>query len=229
MDREAREGSGKAIQDAYLKIHENFLRENYADVDSLANSYLAGSRPKPNSEDVLYLHALSLLKLNRADEARSKLRQLENTFTSQDRKASASASIADSYYYEGNFLKGAEAYKETLKKYPQSDQTTYVLYRLRELSQKPVNPKFSTPALPLRQVALEEAPFFSVQVGSFAKVRNANALMNKLIHRQYSAYIDRDPRSILYRVRVGRLASKSEAAALESRLKNEGYPTKITP
>ena len=55
MAREARESPGKSISNAYLKIHENFLRENYSEVDRLADSYLADGSSKPNSEDVLYL------------------------------------------------------------------------------------------------------------------------------------------------------------------------------
>ena len=235
MKRESRESPGKSAQDAYLKIHENFLRENYAEVDRLANDYLSGDPSKPNSEDVLYLQALSLLKLNRGDEARTKLNELESSFASSDRKASASASLADSYFYEGNQAQAFQAYQETLKKYPNSDQTAYVLYRLRDLSAKLGRPLSSvtqtTPgsASLLKQMSLEETPFFTVQVGSFSKVRNANALMNKLIRRSYSAFIDKEPQSGMYRVRVGHLPNKADADALETRLKTEGYPTKIYP
>ena len=261
IERERRESSGPSVSDAYLKIHENFLRENYLEVDRLADSYLSGGRGKPNSEDVLYLQALSLLKLHRGDEARTKLKELEINFESSDRKASASASIADSYFYEGNQGQAYQAYQETLRKYPNSDQTAYVLYRLRDLSVKLGKPQDSdyfkasvlkanpdsqqvkdsisrfssvtqvpqTAAGPLKQMSLEEAPFFTVQVGSFSKVRNANALMNKLIIRSYSAFIDKDTPTGMYRVRVGHLPSKAEADVLEARLKSEGYPTKIYP
>lgn len=261
MEKERRESLGRSTGDAYLKIHENFLREDYAEVDRLANGYLSGDSSKPNSEDVLYLQALSLLKLNRGDEARVKLRDLENSFVSTDRKASASASIADSYDYEGNLSMATQAYEETLRKYPNSDQTNYAQFKLKELYAKLGRPRdadrfrtrtpdrnpgnarvkdsvsrpsrvtqvvmSSTPSW--KQLSLEETSLFTVQVGSFAKVRNADALMNKLIHRHYTAYIDKDASSGMYRVRVGRLSNKSEADSLEAKLKSEGYPTKIVP
>jgi len=261
LERQSREAGGKLATDTYLKIHENFLKENYAEVDRLAKDYLSDGSGKPNADDVLYLQALSLLKLGRGDEARMKLRDLENSFASVDRKASASASIADSYFYEENSEQAYQAYQETLIKYPNSNQTTYVLYKLRDLSVKLGKPKnvdyFKTqlldknpksaqiqdsvnryvtvirsappPVQPLKQIAVEEIPFFAVQVGSFSKIRNANALINKLHRARYEVYVEKDPSSGMCRVRVGKFTSKADALTVESRLKQEGYPTKIYP
>lgn len=232
MLHEAKESPGRSSKDAYLKIHENFLRENYSEVDRLAASYLAGGLSEPNAEDVLYLQALSLLKLNRGDEARSKLRELEGSFTSTDRKASTSASIADSYFYEGNNAAARQAYQETLAKYPNSDQTSYISSRLKELSSKLgayVPPSVLPPVQSWKRTLPGETSYFTVQVGAFSKVRNANALMKKMIRRHYDAYVDRDAQTGIFRVRVGRLPNKTEASALEERLKGEGYPTQIYP
>lgn len=248
--REARE-SGPSSDLLYQRIHENFLREDYTTVDKLSREYLARGRKPPNAEDVLYLQSLSLLKLNRSEEARGKLRELENDYaSSDDARASAHASIADSYYYEGNFDLAAQSYEETLARYPASDQTPYVLSRLVELSPKLNRPEeaetykarllkdypqsqevknFPPSAVPLRQMGLEESIFYTVQVGSFSKQRNAQRLVNKLLNRQYDAYLGEDESGSRYRVRVGRFSSKSEARVLEDRLKKEGYPTKIYP
>ena len=221
LERESREFGRRVDNDAYLKIHESFLKENYAEVDRLSKDYLLSASNKPNTEDVLYLEALSLIKLNRGNEARIKFRELENSFTSSDRKASASASIADSYYYQGDLENAMTSYQETLKKYPSSDQTTYATYKFREISSKL--------GRPLRQQALEEAPFFTIQVGSFSKIRNANLLIRKLSGLHYEAYSEKDSSSGMIRVRVGRYTSRLEASATESRLKKDGYPTKIYP
>ncbi len=239
--RESRESGQKPLTNDYLKIHENFLRENYAEVDRLSNDYLSHGLDKPNSQDVLYLQALSLLKLGRGSQARASFRELENSFTDTDRKASASASIGDSYYYEGNFDQAAEAYRETLSKYPNSDQTTYITYKLKEMSSKSGSASGSLNNLsapyrgitaqpePLKQNGIEEMPFYTVQVGSFSKSRNANALIHKLNNRHYDAFVEREPSNGLYRVRVGRFSSRADAAMIESRLKQEGYSTKIYP
>ncbi len=208
----------------YQKIHESFLREDYSGVDRLAEDYLRDSRAESNREDVLYLQALSLFKLNRGSQAREKLASLENAYGTADHKASASASIGDSYFYEGDFPKAYESYQETLRKYPDSDQSAYLSQRLSE-----IDIKLQKPTSPLRQMALEEHSFFTVQVGSFSKQKNAEALTNKLRYYQYDAYLDRDETGRMYRVRVGKLASKEEALTLESRLRKEGYPTKIYP
>ncbi len=242
--------SGSSSDKLYQRIHESFLREDYAVVDTLSREYLSRARDRSNAEDVLYLQSLSLLKLNRSEEARVKLSQLENDYASSDARASAHASIADSYYYEGNFDLAYKSYEETITRYPASEQTPYVLSRLIELSAKQDRPKetemykvrllkdypnsqevknFPPSAAPLKQMALEENAFYAVQVGSFSKRRNAQGLIDKLLRDQYDAYLKADESDRMYRVRVGKLSSKEEALVLENRLKKEGYPTKIYP
>jgi len=232
--REARESgvvreSKASINAAYEKIHESFLTENYSEVDRLSKEYLAAGKNQPNTEDVLYLQALSLLKLNRAEEARQKLRELENSFIPTDRKASASASIGDSYFYEGNYPRARESYEETLRKYPFSDQSAYLKSQLNEISMKSGGLTGIVEKGPgLIHQRNGQVPF-TVQVGSFSKQKNAKALVNKLLFRNYDAYVEKNEADRMYRVRVGKLNSKEEALALESKLKKEGYPTKIFP
>jgi cell division septation protein DedD len=70
-----------------------------------------------------------------------------------------------------------------------------------------------------------------VQVGSFTNLTNARNLCNKLIQKGYEAYIEDAAlkSKTTYRVKVGKLKLRSEAANLENRLAAEGYPTKICP
>ena len=77
--------------------------------------------------------------------------------------------------------------------------------------------------------SLEETPVYTVQVGSFARERNASTLVNRLKRLSYDAYLEKDPIQNKCRVRVGRLQSRTEAEGLESKLRREGYPTKIYP
>ena len=128
---------GAKIQESlYPKIHESFLKQDYLAVDRLSKDFLLNSKNEEHRQDVLYLQALALLKLNRAFEARVKLRELENSFELTDDKAAASASLGDSYYYAGDSELAYENYKTTFEKYPNSNQSSYVLYKLLELSQK---------------------------------------------------------------------------------------------
>ena len=92
---------------------------------------------------------------------------------------------------------------------------------------EPPPPPAERPAPP--RPTAEEGGFFTVQVGSFASGNNAADLLNKLRDESYDAYIERPSGKRMYRVRVGRLASREEAAALEARLKKDGYPTRIFP
>ncbi|MGH7197548.1 MAG: SPOR domain-containing protein [Candidatus Omnitrophota bacterium] len=225
-ERLAREAHnlGPSYTVAYEKIHESFLRDDFAGVERLTREYLSGSSNKPNREDVLYLRALSLAKLNRGEEARRKLRELESDFQSADDRAGVSTSIADTYFYDGNHALAAASYEDTLRKYPQSDQASYIRERLSEMSVKPL------PAI----VVLDDRPagkgaFFTVQVGSFSRQKNAQGLVDKLNRQNYQAYLEPSDVERMFRVRVGKLASREEAMALERRLRREGYPTKIYP
>jgi len=233
-ERLAREAQnfGPSYSVAYEKIHESFLKDDHAGVERLAREYLSGSQNKPNREDVLYLQALSLMKMNRSEEARQKLGELEREFRSAEDRAGAAISIADSYYYEGNFSTAASAYEEAFRKYPESEQKSYVSERLKELSDKQgrtLGPMVivldAEPAAPAQQAGQN----FTVQVGSFSNEKNARALVYKLSRRKYEAYLEMDEADRMYRVRVGKVPSRQEALSLETRLKREGYPTKIYP
>lgn len=222
-------------QTVYQKIHESFLKEEYSNVDTLADQYLSRNPGAPDANDVLYLQALSLLKLDRSDEARDKLRRLENTAANPELKANASASIADSYYYEGNHARAYQSYKETMGKYPSSDQKDYLRERLLELSSEfgyttvRDTPKNFPLMTPQKQVATEEIPFYAVQVGSFSKLKNAEQLVKKLLRQGYESYIADDKSHGMNRVRVGKFSSRSGAMRTEMKLRREGYPTKIVP
>lgn len=202
----------------YQKIYESFLAERYTEADRHCSEYLALSGEKPNKDDVLYLQALTLFKLGRRAEGRQKLGQLEASFSSSNRKASASATIADSYYDEGDYRSAEMAYRQTLERYPQSDQSTYIRSRLNEMSSK----SESASAPMAAQVGT-----YSVQVAAFSKEINAQRLVKKLNTRGHEASYEKVPRRKLYRVRVGRLSTRREAESLNARLRAEGLSGKI--
>jgi tetratricopeptide (TPR) repeat protein len=211
----------------YEKILESFLKEDYAGTTKLTAEYLSNPKNKSNLEDVLYLQSLSLLKLGRADEAREKLKDLEKQFQSSDAKASAAASVGDSYFYEGNLKEALQRYRETLSRYPQTDQTAYLHARVSEISGKLAKPPLLS--LPPNPPLVEEKPFYTVQVGAFSRRRNAAAFLEKLLSRGYPAYLEDADEHHVYRVRIGKYPTKAEALAKAARLNDEGYPTKVIP
>jgi len=81
----------------------------------------------------------------------------------------------------------------------------------------------------LKETSGYAGSYFSVQVGCFGNKTNAEKLRVKLINKGYQAYILQLPGDKLYRVRVGKLSSRSDAGSLERRLKAAGYSTKVCP
>lgn len=231
---------------SYAEIQESFLREDYSEAERLSENYLSGS-DRSRADEVLYMRALSLLKLGRAPEARNVLNEVERTARSADLKSQAAVSIGDSYYLQNDVSNAYQSYAMVLKKYPGSDETPYVQNKIAELSKKTGNSVTELPAKSLKrdlamprahaaskpvsfhQGSVEESPFYAVQVGSFSKERNARLLMQRLARSKYDAYLDNRVRDGLFRVRVGKFANREDAAALEYRLKKDGFPTKIRP
>ena len=82
-------------------------------------------------------------------------------------------------------------------------------------------------------VAVAAAPTngFVVQLAAFADDKGANALANKLKRANYAAYVEpvTTSRGTLWRVRVGGYASRTDADAARTKLKDEGYSGIVAP
>ncbi|PIQ84921.1 MAG: hypothetical protein COV73_06330 [Candidatus Omnitrophica bacterium CG11_big_fil_rev_8_21_14_0_20_43_6] len=68
---------------------------------------------------------------------------------------------------------------------------------------------------------------YSVQAGFFTSSANANNLKDRLLMKDYAAYVENSGTG--YRVKVGRVKSKREALDLENKLSRDGFQTKICP
>jgi cell division septation protein DedD len=66
-----------------------------------------------------------------------------------------------------------------------------------------------------------------VQVGFFSNQANASKLVDKLLAKDFPAYIENSAGG--YRVRVGKFTTQKEALDLEGKLSKEGYQTKVCP
>ncbi|MGE5279998.1 MAG: SPOR domain-containing protein [Deltaproteobacteria bacterium] len=76
-----------------------------------------------------------------------------------------------------------------------------------------------------------EKVWYTVQVGAFTDFKNAEAFVNELKVKGYDVYsvLCMLSGKKLCRIRIGRFADKSEAAALQDKLKREGYYSKVFP
>jgi DedD protein len=69
---------------------------------------------------------------------------------------------------------------------------------------------------------------FSIQVGAFGSEATARQLASELGKRGYKAYVTREGADARFKVRVGPIASRSEAEQTSTRLKTEHHlPTWI--
>ena len=202
------------------KIYENFLKGNYSETESLASTYLASNSSFEDAGEVAYLQALSLLKLGRLSEARTKFNLVAQSPRPSPVKAAACASLGDSYFIEKHADLALLWYEEVLQKYPDSDEASYVRDQIRKIGK----PAGEAPAK-----SQEKKFFYTVQVGSFSSERNAKTLIQKLAKSEYDAYLEKDDTGGFFRVRVGHLDRKEDARILESSLKQEGYITRIYP
>ena len=76
--------------------------------------------------------------------------------------------------------------------------------------------------------AANHARPYTVQVGLFRNKIYADNLLLRLKRQGYPAFLDMDPKTGFYRVRVGEYDDLDRAVDLEQRLKNRGYTTFLT-
>ncbi len=214
------EARGKS-SNSYEAVMESFLSGDFAKSERLADNFR--SRSKDNrSEEMVLIRALSLMKLGRFEEARPILQTLESSASSVELRAQAAYSLGDSYYFQNDRAQADIQYKKAVEQHPGHGEAEQVR-RLLGLSHP------TRASTPLHQTGIEEGLLYSVQVGAFSKRRNAERLLNKLMRNRYDAYISQEEASQHFRVRVGHLTVREDAQSLESRLKQDGYPTKIFP
>lgn len=215
----------------YQDVLRFFLKQDFAAAESAATHFMKHRAGEADYHEAAYLRALSLMKLGRFAEARPLLQSIEQEAQSRPLRAHAAYSLGDSYYFavgedksQAGFgiRKEADAfYREALRKYPEHGEASAVRKLLGIDHLVAVTPNLA------RQFGVEEASLFTVQVGAFSRERNAQRLLNRLLQKQFEAYIERIEGSSPYRVRVGHFADPSLAEKESSRLHALGYRTKI--
>ncbi len=217
-----------------------YLQGSYS--DSIEECAVNISQDK-ETDKAYYLLGLNYLKLNDPEKAREKLNTLIDNYGSSPYLNSARLSYADSYFMEQDYLKAKTHYENILRNNPAQAASAYLglarcalktgdWQKAKDYAQA-IQDKFpkSLEARLAKDLFSGGDFFFTVQVGSFANQKNAQRLTQKLINAQFEAYIDQlnSEKTPLYRVRVGRLDSRSEAEKLKNTLEQKGYPARIYP
>ncbi|MCM8782137.1 MAG: tetratricopeptide repeat protein [Candidatus Omnitrophica bacterium] len=232
---------------------ECILKGNYEEAYESCQKLMSYPSARKVKGEILYLSGLCSLKLGRFLEARSYFNDVI-LMGKNNLKIDAYLGIADSYFQGGKFDKAFDSYKQTLKECDTGGVEGIVYYKLGETSYKmgraedakyyfdkvikefpfSFEARLSSNFLYKNASSFTEAAksdFYSIQVGCFNEKDNADKICEKLVKDGFAVYIlesqgSEGPR---YHVKVGRLNSREEAMALETRLKRTGYPTKICP
>lgn len=219
-----------------------YLQHSYSDsINECASLIERGN----NLDYAYYLLGLNYLKLNNTDKAREKLSYLLDKFKTGKFIDAARLTYADSFFMDQDYAKAKDGYEELLKN--RSSLGSILYYRLGQCALKTGNWQeaknyFNTlkSSYPLSLEAIQSSGliqaqvddlFFTVQVGCFANINNAQKLVEKLKSKDFPVYIDEigAPDGRLYRVRVGKLKSRQEADGLKDILDKAGYPTRVFP
>jgi tetratricopeptide (TPR) repeat protein len=228
-----------------VKIH--FLEGDYKSAIMEGEKILALNSYSPDSDELYYILGLSYLKdgnyLRASDIFEIILREFKNSAFGEEAKLG----LGDVYFIKGDFVRARDYYKDIINNNPDTRLKSQLYYRLSECAFKlgdaqqgkfyldklkqefPLN--FESRLYKDLYVFSDSEFYYTVQVGSFLNITNAENLLNKLNDKGYNAYIqeiDSESRKI-YRVRVGKLKSRLEVIQLKDRLTQEGYPTKIVP
>jgi len=221
---------------------EAFVKGDYEEVLRCGEAYL--DRNLKHDEKVRCLVGRALLKLKRFDEARGYfMNVVEN---SKDKKflAEANIGIADSYYLDEEYRQARDYYEKVARSFPDSDSLNIVYYRLGDCYSKLENDstakEYYDKLMRLYPDSLEAkllkgegsgSVTYSVQVGSFNKMENAERLSGELKAKGFDANI----RTVtvdgacFYRVKVGDYSRIRDAEDMARNLQNKGYTTKVCP
>ncbi|MFH0790849.1 MAG: SPOR domain-containing protein [Candidatus Omnitrophota bacterium] len=232
-------------------IKVDFLNGDYKSVIKQGEEIMRDSRPSDdNLDELYYLLGLSYLKDGNYLRASDIFEIILGEFKHSRFKEYAAIGLGDTYLLREDFNKAKDAYLGLLEGNPNTKFKAEIYYRLNQIEAKLGDARAAKEELeklikefPLNQeLKLNQdvrgsgnVPvdfYYTVQVGSFTKQKNADRLMRKLLEKGYSAYIEdtvSGEKEDIYRVRVGRYHSLKEAEELRDKLSLQGYPTKIIP
>ncbi len=220
-----------------------FLRGEYETVlTGTARQLGAGAE---RTDEMLYLHGVSALKLRDWETARASLGRLVREYPESSLAPHAWLAIGDSWAGSGDPEKAAEAYARLASGDRDTPLLPQAVFRLGK-AQSDLG-QWSQAQRSFERV-LKEAPgsaeaawareildrgdfFFTVQVGAFVSRANAVKLESELRRRGYEPELSQTSTQgkVFHRVRVGRFERREEAQAQAEQLRKEGFPAKLFP
>mgnify|MGYP001611624812 CR=1 FL=1 len=236
--------SGYCVSIDKVKIY--FLNGDYKSAISEGERILTNYSTHSSSLDELYyILGLSYLKDGNYLRASDIFEIILREFKDSSFKDEAKLSLGDTYFLKGDFDLAQGYYSDLINSNPRTELKAALYYRLSQTGLKKGDTQAAKEYLDKLRTEFPSSLeiklnkdlyaltdiYYTVQVGSFANFTNARNLCDKLISKGYDAYLqEADANNTkIYRVRAGRLKSRTEATQLENKLSSEGYPTKILP
>lgn len=233
------------LQGEITGIETAVLRQDYVQVEKLANALLGRKPPRSVLRKAQYYLGLSQLEQGRYDEAAASFKKISKNGGDASLREKACLGIFDAYYLKEDYDEAAQVIESLLKQNPLPEAMSLVYLKWAKVNlklarwgeahdylQKIVSSFPNSLEVPAARQLLAEKQYFAVQVGSFSDRALAEQLAGELKQKQEYAYLveTADPQGRkFYRVRVGQLALLKEAKKLELKLSQAGYPTQIYP
>jgi tetratricopeptide (TPR) repeat protein len=231
------------------KVKVDFLRGDYKGAIKEGEKILAAAGHAPDIDQLYCLLGLSYLKDGNYLRSSDIFEIILKEFKNSPMREEASLGLGDAYFLQNNLSKADACYRDMLTSRPQTKYKAMLYSRLSQTAYKrgdvengkkfsdqlkaefPLNLESSAEKDICSLADFSNGTFYTVQVGCFSNLTNANNLRNKLSKSGYDAFSEASSvkGKQVYRVRVGKFSKRDEAAALENKLSQEGYPTKISP
>lgn len=223
-------------------VQSAFINGDYKAAITEGEKVLAEAKKDYNLDELYCFLGLSYLKDDNLLRASDIFEIIINEFEESRFRHEAELGLADTYFLRGLYEQAIVRYNAMLREDENSCLRPLVYSRLSQCAARTGNSQLLREyqdklkqefPLSIEPVELLEPSgrYYSVQVGAFSNLSNANNLQQKLVNSGYSAFVEEVDSSarITYKVKVGKFQMRSDAEALQAKLSNEGYPTKIPP
>ncbi len=225
-----------SVQGAFLRgEYEKVLRSNRGD-------FPEGS---DGADTLLYLKGVSALKLGDGEMARSLLTKLVENRPRSRWAAQGWLALGESWELSGKPDEALKVYSRYLEEGADSSLRPQVLLRVgivqremglweeakKTLEGAAAQEAGSAVQMQAADILKSGEFYFTVQVGAFAAVLNAQRLAAELKRRGYDSAVSQTSAQgrVFHRVRIGRFSSRTEAEQEARRLQQDGFPAKVFP
>ncbi len=220
------------------ELKEDFLRGDYKAAIKEGEKLMASPDQPKDIRELYYLLGLSYMKDGNYLRSSDIFEILINEYPGEPFRKEAMLGLGDVYMLSGNPQKAREWYTSLLSYDQNGKFKTIVQERLGKISINEGDTaaaqrflKDVPPSVVKSEFDIQGIDGYAVQVGCFSRQANAKRLTERLLAKEYRAYIltDTSGTDTLYRVRVGPYQERSQAELTKRKLVENGYPAKIIP